>query len=116
MIDTVISIDIGWQSRAVIGRYDPNTKRAPEISLDFLDAYENGVSRRHAVLLWRNDVLCILDLGSANGTWVNGVRLIAHQVRGLKDGDVIRVGNVQLRLRFDPSRKYPPTFMASLLH
>jgi hypothetical protein len=29
---------------------------------------------------------------------------------------VIQVGNVQLRLRFDPSRKYPPTFMASLLH
>ena len=116
MIDTVISIDIGWQSKAVIGRYDPETRRAPEICLDFLNAYENGVSRRHAVLLWRNDVLCILDLGSSNGTWVNGVRLIAHQARGLNNGDEIRVGKVQLRLRFDPSHIYPPTFTATLMH
>lgn len=48
------------------------------------------VSRRHASLTWDGRQFIIQDLGSANGTFVNGVRLTAPQV--LQPGDVIGLG------------------------
>ncbi len=49
-----------------------------------------GVSRRHARVLASGEGLIVEDLGSKNGTWVNGVRLDAP--RALADGDELRVG------------------------
>jgi len=112
MVQTAFSIDIGLQPKLVIGRFDPATRQSPDISLDSLNAYKNGVSRRHAALLWRNDTLYIVDLGSSNGTSVNGLRLFAHQPRSLRDGDAIEIGGVRLHLRLDPARKSPPAFIA----
>ena len=48
------------------------------------------VSRRHASLTWDGRQFIIQDLGSANGTFVNGVRLTAP--RALQPGDVIGLG------------------------
>jgi len=48
------------------------------------------VSRRHASLTWDGRQFIIQDLGSANGTFVNGVRLTAPQV--LQPGDAIGLG------------------------
>lgn len=116
MEEDTFPVDIGWQPKVVIGRLDPQTRRTPDISLDFLDAAQNGVSRRHALLFWRNQVLCIEDLGSTNGTWVNGAQLFAHLPHSLSNGDVIKLGQVLLHLRFNPNHKYPPTFLASLVN
>lgn len=51
---------------------------------------DNAVSRRHSRLLPQDGTWVIEDLGSANGTWVNGVRL--RRPRKLQQGDQIRVG------------------------
>ena len=48
------------------------------------------VSRRHASLTWDGRQFIIQDLGSINGTLVNGVRLTAPRV--LQQGDVIGLG------------------------
>jgi hypothetical protein len=48
------------------------------------------VSRHHASLTWDGRQFIIQDLGSANGTFVNGERLTAPQV--LQPGDVIGLG------------------------
>ena len=50
------------------------------------------VSRRHAELEVRDDATVWRDLGSANGTAVNG-RVISEQT--LRDGDIIRIGDAQ---------------------
>jgi hypothetical protein len=50
------------------------------------------VSRRHASLSWDGRQFTLQDLGSANGTFVNGERLTAPQV--LQDGDVIGLGSM----------------------
>jgi pSer/pThr/pTyr-binding forkhead associated (FHA) protein len=55
------------------------------------------VSRRHALVVRREDTLVLLDDRSMNGTWLNGER-IAEAV--LSDGDVIQLGAVELSLRF----------------
>ncbi|HXG57619.1 MAG TPA: FHA domain-containing protein [Thermoanaerobaculia bacterium] len=48
-----------------------------------------GISRRHARITVRGTTATIEDLGSKNGTYVQGVRLT--DARELKDGDEIRV-------------------------
>ena len=52
-------------------------------------------SGRHARLEPRSDGVWIEDLGSTNGTFVNGERVSAHR---LEPGDVLRVGETELRL------------------
>ena len=52
-------------------------------------------SSRHARIEPRRDGVWIEDVGSTNGTFVNGVRLTAP--RKLSSGDVIRVGETDLR-------------------
>ena len=55
------------------------------------------VSRRHAEIQVSNGDILINDLGSTNGTFVNGERI--DQPRALSDGDEVRIGAVVLRLR-----------------
>lgn len=55
---------------------------------------DNTVSRRHAELFPREGSWIIKDLGSANGTYVNGIRV--ENTCELKLGDQIRVGRTLL--------------------
>src|SRR5437870_4739332 len=55
------------------------------------------VSRQHCMLLVKpNGGLSIRDLGSANGTLVNGSRILDEF--SLKDGDTLQVGPVVLQV------------------
>jgi pSer/pThr/pTyr-binding forkhead associated (FHA) protein len=51
---------------------------------------EKSVSREHANIARQNNTLTVWDLGSTNGTSVNGVKI---QSARLKDGDVVKVGS-----------------------
>lgn len=53
------------------------------------------VSRRHAHIFARNGKLLVEDLGSTNGTFVNGEQLDEH-AHVLEDGDVLAFGSDQL--------------------
>ena len=57
-----------------------------------------SVSRRHARILRRNEQYYVEDLGSSNGTFVNGQRV--QQSTPLNTGDDITLGQA-IRLRFD---------------
>jgi hypothetical protein len=52
-------------------------------------------SARHARFEPRQDGVWVQDLGSTNGTYLNGTRL--ERPRRLKHGDVVRVGETDLR-------------------
>jgi predicted component of type VI protein secretion system len=54
------------------------------------------VSRRHCELYEDGDKLMLRDLGSSNGTFVNGKRVLGQQ--SLKAGDVLTIGGVTLRV------------------
>jgi diguanylate cyclase (GGDEF)-like protein len=51
---------------------------------------DDGISRRHARIFLESGRFCIEDLGSANGTLVNGLRTSGKH--NLEDGDKIRLG------------------------
>lgn len=55
-------------------------------------------SRQHACISWENDELLLEDLNSANGTYVNRVRVYPGQKQALVLNDVIQIGNVQLKV------------------
>jgi pSer/pThr/pTyr-binding forkhead associated (FHA) protein len=54
----------------------------------------DGVSRVHAVFERLGDAWCVRDLGSRNGTFVNGGRIIGD--RALHSGDEILLGRLRL--------------------
>ena len=68
--------------------------RDPDLQL-FLDSA--GVSRRHARITISGDEATVEDLGSKNGTFIDGRRI--DTVVPLVDGDSIRVGSVELTLK-----------------
>jgi len=57
-----------------------------------------AVSRRHARFMLEGDGYVLEDLGSSNGTFINGDRLIGRRV--LKSGDQIRLGQT-ITLRYE---------------
>jgi len=50
------------------------------------------VSRRHAEILIEKVGPVLTDLGSVNGTFIGGLRLLPHQPRLLTDGEVFEIG------------------------
>lgn len=88
------------ETELLLGRSDPASGVKPDLDLTPFGALERGVSRIHASLRRGEDVLSIVDLDSANGTYLNGQRLAPHQPRLLRDGDEIRVGKLVLHVYF----------------
>jgi hypothetical protein len=82
----------------VIGRADPDTGERPDIDLTDFAAVKKGISRRHASIFWQNGTLHIMDEGSANGTGLNGDTLLAHRPYMLRNGDLVTLGGLALRL------------------
>ncbi|HEY2097264.1 MAG TPA: FHA domain-containing protein, partial [Pseudonocardia sp.] len=70
----------------VIGRGQESDFRLPD----------TGVSRRHLEINWDGHTATLSDLGSTNGTTVNGNPVQTWQ---LSDGDVIRIGHSTLVYR-----------------
>ncbi len=50
------------------------------------------ISREHAMFELTSDALFLQDLGSRNGTEVNGKKLSAHDPLRLKNGDLVKIG------------------------
>jgi hypothetical protein len=72
----------------VIGRGDQANLRLPDV----------GISRRHARLDYDGAQVVLTDLGSTNGTTVNGQRVSAV---ALNPGDMIQLGTTTLTFRAD---------------
>ena len=69
--------------------------RHPDCNLVLADP---NVSRNHAEIRPQGDGFVVVDLGSTNGTRVNGVRV---DTQLLQDGDEVSFGNT--RMRFEAS-------------
>src|SRR5499426_3141828 len=80
-----------------IGRVDPNRGIRPDIDLSRFDPAARS-SRRHARITSRSGQFYVEDLGSANGTFVNGrTRLKPQEPYPLVNGDVLKIGETTLK-------------------
>lgn len=75
-----------FETENILGR------AAPGVRVQIPISHDGGLSRRHALFKRSPQGLSIRDLGSANGTQLNGVDLLSGVETSLKDGDVLAVG------------------------
>jgi hypothetical protein len=66
--------------------------RAPTCDIVLPD--DQMVSRRHAIVRRQGDTATVVDLGSSNGTLINGVEI--HDATTLKEGDKVTIGDQDL--------------------
>ena len=93
----VIAIDAS-RSEFLIGRPDPVTGIQPEINLGPFDA-SRTLSRRHAKLLREGGLYFLREeVGTANGTFVDGERIKTGATIPLKPGTKLRFGSIEVEL------------------
>jgi serine/threonine protein kinase len=86
------------QSRTIVGRALDGEQ--PDIDLGTLKGIADRVSRRHAEIIKHGADYFIRDLGSLNGTYINGRgRLGRDQLYKLKDRDQVVFGSAKLEFR-----------------
>jgi EAL domain-containing protein (putative c-di-GMP-specific phosphodiesterase class I) len=93
----------------LVGRRDRESNLLPDVDLEILDT-SRLVSRRHAELRVRDGQVVVVDVGAANGVWVNGARLEPLTERDLQDGDAVTFGDVTLVFASDA--KWPEGVVA----
>lgn len=98
---TVHRIENEQLNEALIGRLDMKTGFRPQIDFTNVDGRELGVSRRHATISQRGDLIFVTDHNSLNGTYLNGQRLVPEQARVMRDSDTLRIGHVTLIVSFE---------------
>jgi hypothetical protein len=82
-----------------IGRRDPRQNHYPELDLA---EHDRGIaSRNHAVITRDGDFYTLTDLGSTNGTLLNGALVPHRQPQRLRPGDRIKVGEVEMEFRWN---------------
>jgi hypothetical protein len=84
----------------LIGRKDNARGIFPDVDLGLDGGYDAGVSRRHAILSYEDSAYRVEDLGSANGTFINGRRLAPQSPTQLTNGDELKCGTLLLRVEF----------------
>lgn len=64
-------------------------------AFDYTEAEQLGVSRQHAMLRPTASKLYIIDMGSTNGTWLNGRSIGVNMPYSLSNGDRITLGRME---------------------
>lgn len=81
-----------------IGRATDGQPILPDVDLSPYDGYAQGVSRLHASIKVMEHGIVVTDLGSSNGTRVNGQKIVSHVDYPLNHGDVIALGKFKIQV------------------
>lgn len=91
------------QPRMLIGRSSRST----------IPISDPTVSKEHAEIVWRGDTWTLRDLGSRNGTRVNGT--LAREALPIHAGDTVEIGHVTVHVTSDPSGPRLPLNEATVM-
>jgi pSer/pThr/pTyr-binding forkhead associated (FHA) protein len=83
----------------IVGRFALRDSAQPDIDLGPYGAEAKGVSRRHICVDSHQGHLRVIDLGSSNGTWLNGERLKPIAEYPLQHGDKLRLGKLEMAVK-----------------
>jgi hypothetical protein len=98
IINTGDCLPLSGQEEVTLGRVSEGQPVRPDIDLTPYKAYECGVSRMHASIRMVEDLVMVTDLGSANGTRVNGMQITPHIPCPIKHGDILTLGKFKIQL------------------
>lgn len=98
LLDNGQILSISDRSEFTLGRISENQPIMPDIDLTPYQAFDHGVSRLHAVIRRTNGSVSVMDLGSSNGTYLNGARLAANAEAPLNHGDILALGKLKAQV------------------
>jgi hypothetical protein len=84
----------------LLGRPSKDGTIQPQVDLTPYGGYDKGISRRHAVIRRSDSGLIVEDLGSANGTSLNGEILSPYTATTLKANDRLKLGKLEILVYF----------------
>ena len=98
VVDAKQTMQLAGRTEFTMGRVAEGQPILPDVDLSPFEAYSQGVSRLHAALKISRNRVSILDLGSSNGTRVNGQKIVPHVDYPLNHGDIIALGKLKLQI------------------
>jgi FHA domain/zinc-ribbon domain len=98
LLDSGQILPLGDRTEFTLGRVSEAQPIMPDIDLTPYQAYANGVSRLHAVLKREGKRVFVMDLGSSNGTYLNGKRLAPNVDQTLNHGDMLALGKLKIQI------------------
>ncbi len=100
-LDTGMEFHLSLSSETTIGRADAVTGICPDIDLTEVDT-ERSTSRRHAKIMRRGTKFFLIEeIGTTNGTFVNGRRVETGVPSEMCPGDEVQFGLVKMDFRAD---------------
>jgi hypothetical protein len=100
LLDTGQVLPLSTRNEFTMGRISEGQPIMPDIDLSPYQAYAAGVSRLHAVIKRNGARIIFIDLGSANGTYINGKRLVPNVEQKLNHGDIVALGKLKIQVLF----------------
>jgi hypothetical protein len=98
ILDTGNILPLEGREYFTLGRSAEGQLILPDIDLSPYRAYEKGVSRLHASFTISGGQVTITDLGSVNGTRVNGKKIIPNSPQPLNHGDILTLGKLKVQV------------------
>ncbi|HEX2997919.1 MAG: FHA domain-containing protein [Chloroflexota bacterium] len=98
LMDSGKILPLASRNEFTLGRLSEGQPIMPDIDLTPYQAYASGVSRLHAVVKRDASRVLVMDLGSSNGTYVNGRRINPHVEESLSHGDIIALGKLKIQV------------------
>ncbi len=86
------------KEEVIIGREDPVNAIFPDVDTTAYQGEEQGVSRKHARIVRKENAYYLEDLNSLNSTFVNKVKLNPETPNALSDGDEIMLGRLKFHV------------------
>jgi pSer/pThr/pTyr-binding forkhead associated (FHA) protein len=96
-------ISLPVNGELILGRFDPNLNDPLDVDLTLEDQRTMSVSRRHARIVAVNGRHMIKDLGSSNGLFINGSRLMPNHAQPLQLGDSVSFGSLEVQYEAVPA-------------
>ncbi|NOH02799.1 MAG: FHA domain-containing protein [Chloroflexi bacterium] len=100
LLDTGQVLPLSSRNEFTMGRISEGQPIMPDIDLSPFQAYAAGVSRLHGIIKREGSRVVFMDLGSANGTYINGKRLSPNVEQVVNHGDIIALGKLKMQVLF----------------
>jgi hypothetical protein len=104
LVDTGKTLPLVGRTEFTLGRVTDGQPILPDVDLTPYEAYSQGVSRLHAAVKVVNQRIVIMDLGSSNGTRVNGQKIVPNVDYPVNNGDMLALGRLRIQMLISSKR------------
>ena len=91
-------LPLASRNEFILGRLTEDSPILPDVDLTPFRASAAGVSRLHAMVKRNENQAMVRDLGSSNGTYLNGQRIDPDVEVALSHQDIISLGTLQIQV------------------